>query len=399
MGRGRRSPCWRTGISRRRCASSCRRPAAGRSPSRSRSEWSALPRLVFACGRYEGIDARVPQWVAAADRRWPRGRRRGVSIGDYVLAGGEAAVLVMVEAVTRLVPGSWATRPATPTTRSPRRDATCWRPRSTPGRRSGRAWRCPTCCSPATTARSPAGVASRPRRARRPMRPDLLGPDSIRPDAGSLIGGSSDAMVSGRAGHLWQTWRAGRAASPPQGRCRVVRTGTHPTNGVRATCGSRQEATMNKLDVVDSRLAALRHPRLPSRRHREGPREGRRGHPLPHPGLPGRRDPSPGRRAARDLHRPQDQLRRRRRAHLPAAHARSSTRSRSSPVATSAARSSTTCASCAARRRRSARSARAAERSRFLRRCTPDIAARAPAGWSGWEPSASPSPPSWPSSR
>jgi tRNA (guanine37-N1)-methyltransferase len=55
--------------------------------------------LVFACGRYEGIDARV-----AADAR-RRGPVDEVSIGDYVLAGAEAAVLVMIEAVGRLLPG------------------------------------------------------------------------------------------------------------------------------------------------------------------------------------------------------------------------------------------------------------------------------------------------------
>lgn len=55
--------------------------------------------LVFACGRYEGIDARV---VAEAGARM---RVDEVSIGDYVLAGGEAAVLVIVEAVARLLPG------------------------------------------------------------------------------------------------------------------------------------------------------------------------------------------------------------------------------------------------------------------------------------------------------
>ena len=55
--------------------------------------------LVFACGRYEGIDERV---VADAARRMPVDE---VSIGDYVLVGGEAAVLVMVEAVARLLPG------------------------------------------------------------------------------------------------------------------------------------------------------------------------------------------------------------------------------------------------------------------------------------------------------
>lgn len=56
--------------------------------------------LLFGCGRYEGIDARVSQYYAA----------RGVdvreySIGDYVLNGGEVAVSVMIEAITRLLPG------------------------------------------------------------------------------------------------------------------------------------------------------------------------------------------------------------------------------------------------------------------------------------------------------
>jgi tRNA (guanine37-N1)-methyltransferase len=55
--------------------------------------------LVFACGRYEGIDSRV---VADARTRMPVDE---VSIGDYVLAGGEVAVAVIVEAVCRLLPG------------------------------------------------------------------------------------------------------------------------------------------------------------------------------------------------------------------------------------------------------------------------------------------------------
>ncbi|MFC4945381.1 tRNA (guanosine(37)-N1)-methyltransferase TrmD [Pseudonocardia sp. GCM10023141] len=62
-------------------------------------EWAGESRLVFACGRYEGIDQRV---VDDAATRMPVDE---VSIGDYVLVGGEAAVLVMVEAVVRLLPG------------------------------------------------------------------------------------------------------------------------------------------------------------------------------------------------------------------------------------------------------------------------------------------------------
>jgi tRNA (guanine37-N1)-methyltransferase len=63
------------------------------------AQYAAEPWLVFACGRYEGIDARVGQ-----DAR-SRMDVDEVSIGDYVLPGGEAAVLVMAEAVCRLLPG------------------------------------------------------------------------------------------------------------------------------------------------------------------------------------------------------------------------------------------------------------------------------------------------------
>ncbi|MFF7941232.1 tRNA (guanosine(37)-N1)-methyltransferase TrmD [Nocardia gamkensis] len=61
--------------------------------------WAAERHLVFACGRYEGIDQRVFEDAAR------RVRVEEVSIGDYVLIGGEAAVLVMTEAVVRLLPG------------------------------------------------------------------------------------------------------------------------------------------------------------------------------------------------------------------------------------------------------------------------------------------------------
>ena len=63
------------------------------------ARYAGQSRLVFACGRYEGIDGRVVEEMRA---RMPVDE---VSIGDYVLAGGEAAVLVMVEAIGRLLPG------------------------------------------------------------------------------------------------------------------------------------------------------------------------------------------------------------------------------------------------------------------------------------------------------
>ncbi len=63
------------------------------------AELATQPRLVFACGRYEGIDQRV------LDEAAERVTLDEISIGDYVLVGGEAAVLVMVEAIARLLPG------------------------------------------------------------------------------------------------------------------------------------------------------------------------------------------------------------------------------------------------------------------------------------------------------
>ncbi len=63
------------------------------------ASYAAEPWLIFACGRYEGIDARVAEYARS------RMRVHEVSIGDYVLAGGEPAVLVMTEAVCRLLPG------------------------------------------------------------------------------------------------------------------------------------------------------------------------------------------------------------------------------------------------------------------------------------------------------
>lgn len=52
-------------------------------------------RLIFICGRYEGVDERVAKYVADEE----------ISIGDYILSGGELAAAVVVETVSRLVPG------------------------------------------------------------------------------------------------------------------------------------------------------------------------------------------------------------------------------------------------------------------------------------------------------
>lgn len=68
-------------------------------------ELAKSPHLVFACGRYEGIDARVGEYYSRPEFVASSIRVREVSIGNYVLGGGEVAALVMIEAITRLLPG------------------------------------------------------------------------------------------------------------------------------------------------------------------------------------------------------------------------------------------------------------------------------------------------------
>ena len=68
-------------------------------------ELSNSSQLIFACGRYEGIDDRVRQHYSHSEYAARNIRVREVSIGDYVLGGGEVAAMVMIEAITRLIPG------------------------------------------------------------------------------------------------------------------------------------------------------------------------------------------------------------------------------------------------------------------------------------------------------
>jgi tRNA (guanine37-N1)-methyltransferase len=74
-------------------------PAGERFTQAIARELAAERQLVFACGRYEGIDQRVVDHYAS------RMRVRLISLGDYVLNGGEVAVMAMIEAAGRLVPG------------------------------------------------------------------------------------------------------------------------------------------------------------------------------------------------------------------------------------------------------------------------------------------------------
>ena len=76
-------------------------PAGEKFTQKMAEELSTREHLVFACGRYEGIDYRVSEFY----RSVPGVRVREISIGDYVLGGGEVASMVILEAIIRLIPG------------------------------------------------------------------------------------------------------------------------------------------------------------------------------------------------------------------------------------------------------------------------------------------------------
>ena len=128
------------------------------------------------CGRYEGVDQRVVDHLVDGE----------LSIGDVVLAGGEAAALVVIEAVARLVPGTMGNQASGAEESF---EGGCWSTPTTPGRPSSGAGRCPRSCARATTA-----AVARWRRAealRRTLarRPDLIaGRGGLSEEEAALVG-------------------------------------------------------------------------------------------------------------------------------------------------------------------------------------------------------------------
>lgn len=76
-------------------------PAGKKFDQEMATHFSSKKQLIFACGRYEGIDARVGEYYRAKSNF----KVHEVSIGDYVLGGGEVAAMVIIEATARLLPG------------------------------------------------------------------------------------------------------------------------------------------------------------------------------------------------------------------------------------------------------------------------------------------------------
>ena len=112
--------------------------------------------LLFGCGRYEGYDARIPQYYRAQGVDV-----REYSIGDYVLNGGEVAVSVMLEAITRLLPGFMGNAASIVEEDGLRERTPCWSTASIRSRPIGAVSRFRTSCCPATTRKSTVSAVTR----------------------------------------------------------------------------------------------------------------------------------------------------------------------------------------------------------------------------------------------
>ena len=265
-----------------------RRPRA-RAACRSRQALARSladePWLAFACGRYEGIDERVYEHAARPDAG-----RRSVSLGDYVLNGGEVAVLAMVEAVGRLLPGRRRQR------RVARRGVARGRPARVPrlhaagllGRRGHGARRARRCCSPATTARSPRGGTRSGSSARPPAAPTCCRSRAHRGGAGRPRRAGRDARrcrraaraaagLLGAGGRRQRHARGPAAAREPRRRPGAASTRRHavgrPSRRPPRRLGAR--ATAAPGDELGGR-APLRGPRPPGSRSRPALLDARR---------------------------------------------------------------------------------------------------------------------------
>ena len=118
-------------------------------------EWAAGSGLVIVCPRFEGVDERVIEARGLIE----------VSIGDYVLSGGEIAALAVLDACVRLIPGVMGRQNRA---RKKASKTACSNIPTIPARGHGKAAQFPKCCSGATTPGSPPGAA--PRRSGPPAR-------------------------------------------------------------------------------------------------------------------------------------------------------------------------------------------------------------------------------------
>ena len=126
--------------------------------------------MILICGHYKGIDERARELVVT----------REVSIGDYVLTGGELPALVIADAMVRRIEGVLHNGDSAATTASPSSVTAAWIVHGTPNPRSTGDWRCRRCCSPGTTPISRSGGEEQAIQRTRERRPDLLGDEDQR---------------------------------------------------------------------------------------------------------------------------------------------------------------------------------------------------------------------------
>ena len=145
---------------------------AGLHPRRRRGAGAPWTGFTLLCGRYEGFDQRALDLVVDEE----------ISLGDFVLAGGELAALCVIESVVRLLPGGLGNDDRASTSPSA---TDCSSIPTTPSPPRFAAWRCPRCCSRAITRASRAGAAPRRCGARwRAERPDRAARGTEHPGRG-----------------------------------------------------------------------------------------------------------------------------------------------------------------------------------------------------------------------
>ncbi len=133
----------------RRCAVNLLTPQGEPFRQRTAEKLALYPQLILLCGHYEGVDERVRAHLVT----------REISIGDYVLTGGELSAMVVVDAVSRLIPGSWGTANPPAPTPSP---WGFWNTPTTQGPPSTGDGRSPRSSFRGTTGRSRLGGGSNP---------------------------------------------------------------------------------------------------------------------------------------------------------------------------------------------------------------------------------------------
>ena len=210
-----------------------------------------------------------------------------LSIGPYVLSGGELAAMVVADAVMRKLPGALGDEQSALEESFSRRSRAGSSIRTTPGPPSYRGWEVPEV------------LLSGDHEQVRDWRLEQARRRSAAP------------ARLGRAARALRTRRAGGGVP--------LTSRAPPSRPRRPPARRRPSSPMNELIDSIERRQLRQVPALPGRRPGAGPLPGRGGHPAPHPGLRGRRAQASGRRRAADLHGAEALLRRRGRADVPAA--------------------------------------------------------------------------------